>query len=114
MGVPTEHLGADVPGELPNCFLRDRGVFDEPGHKSMPGVIEPKSDSCPSPRRPEGGAVAGLTHSSLKVHIVNVGHALVACDGYAMKGKDGRLRPLPRGWRLERLFHFDLSRRCPE
>jgi hypothetical protein len=38
MGVTTEHLEADVPGELPNCFLRDRGVFGESGHKSVPGI----------------------------------------------------------------------------
>ena len=43
MGVS---LGADVLGELPNCFLRDGGVFGESGHNRVRGVIEPKSDFC--------------------------------------------------------------------
>jgi len=77
-----------MPCELANRLLRDRGAFGESRHESVPSVIEAKSDSCLSPRCSERGSIAGRTHRSVESHVVNVGHALVACYGHAMKGKD--------------------------
>src|SRR5215472_4601088 len=51
--VTTEHPGADVSGELPNCVPPRPRSFRRVGsqkcagrHRTEQGVIEPKSDFC--------------------------------------------------------------------